>query len=387
MTIQDSVERFEIIQQRLVQSLPGTFRPFFKTLKPPGRAVILTGARGTGKTTYLLGRLNEGHFLYLSADNPLASAYPLYDLIEAVFLRGYEGIYIDEIHYAPSWARDLKAAYDAFPGKTIWASDSSTLALRGGISDISRRFLFVHLPLLSFREFIALTTGIEHPAFDAFDPKPAAAVSKKTNVLKLFREYLDHGFRPMFLEGVTGYASRIMALIEKALSSDVPFLVPQLSEHHLRFMNAVVGYLAVSKVPVLAVNSLSQQWGLGKEKLYRLLEAMESAGVIRIVRIENDRRIHTAGRKMFLYEPSVYGFLGGNIGTLRESYVVGIAVESGRKVYASADETKGDFVIDGRVIEVGGLSKSKKGADFVLRDDLELPHRSALPLWVWGFGY
>ena len=82
--------------------------------------------------------------------------------------------------------------------------------------------------------------------------------------LKATRTMKRNGYRPIFLENAATYSLRLMAMIEKALSSDIPFLVPQLSDNNLRFMNAVVGYLAVSKIPALAVNSLSNQWGLGK---------------------------------------------------------------------------------------------------------------------------
>jgi len=58
--------------------------------------MLITGARGVGKTTWMLSQLSSNHFLYFSADNPIFSAFPLYDLAEAVFMEGYEGILIDE---------------------------------------------------------------------------------------------------------------------------------------------------------------------------------------------------------------------------------------------------------------------------------------------------
>ncbi|WP_041396223.1 hypothetical protein [Gracilinema caldarium] len=68
---------------------------------------------------------------------------------------------------------------------------------------------------------------------------------------------------------------------------------------------------------------------------------------------------------------------------------------SGWNVYASKDETKGDFIIsqfhNGKVIrfllEVGGSKKVKKSADFVIRDDIDLPGLTALPLWLLGMGW
>jgi hypothetical protein len=93
------------------------------------------------------------------------------------------------------------------------------------------------------------------------------------------------------------------------------------------------------------------------------------------------------GGKILLSEPSVYAYFGGDLGTIREAFVMGAALETGRKVFASTDEKRGDLIVDDRVIEVGGKTKPKKGADFVVRDDIDLPVGKAIPMWVWGFEY
>ncbi|RMG03077.1 MAG: ATP-binding protein, partial [Nitrospirae bacterium] len=43
--------------------------------------------------------------------------------------------------------------------------------------------------------------------------------------------------------------------------------------------------------------------------------------------------------------------------------------------------------IDGMKIEVGGRSKKGKSADFVISDELELPVRERIPLWLLGMGW
>ncbi|MEI2421177.1 hypothetical protein V6O07_12965, partial [Arthrospira platensis SPKY2] len=112
---------------------------------------------------------------------------------------------------------------------------------------------------------------------------------------------------------------------------------------------------------------------MSKEKLYQLLDAMEHAHLIRIIRKKNDTKVHSVGSKMLLNEPSVYDFLGGNRGTAREAYVASACIESGHKVWAASKETEYDFLIDNRKVEVGGRKKERKDADFVVRDDIDLP--------------
>lgn len=62
-------------------------------------------------------------------------------------------------------------------------------------------------------------------------------------------------------------------------------------------------------------------------------------------------------------------------------------METGGKVFAFSDDERGDLMVDDRVIEVGSKTKEKKGADFVVRGDIDLPVGKAIPMWVWGFEY
>ncbi|MCK5057390.1 MAG: ATP-binding protein [Candidatus Aminicenantes bacterium] len=387
--MQEIIKRLKSVQNRLLLDLPERLRPFFKTIRTTNRAIIITGARGTGKTTFMLTQLQDKKYFYLSADHPIAATVPLYDLVEAIFLEGYEGVFIDEIHYAVDWSKHLKALYDSFPHKIIWGSDSSSVVMRGGIADLSRRFVYTHIPLLSLREYIYLETGDELQVINPYneDRKNVYKILKKINILKWFRDYMEHGFRPLYTGNIADYQEKVMNTIVKSMTSDIPFLVPQLSQNHFRFMNAVVGHLAVSNIPTLSINSLCKKWGIGKEKLYQLLNAMEQTNVIRLIRKKNDISLYSIGAKIFLYEPSVYGFFDGNIGNIRESYAAGISMESKRKVFASDNEPEYDFLIDKLKIEVGGKKKKSKKADFVLRDGVDIPDGIVIPLWMLGFEY
>jgi hypothetical protein len=75
--------------------------------------------------------------------------------------------------------------------------------------------------------------------------------------------------------------------------------------------------------------------------------------------------------------------------------VASLCADAGWTVEATRDETSGDFVIsrgdDGEQrslkLEVGGASKKRKSADFVIRDDIEFPGTNAIPLWLLGMCY
>ena len=284
-----------------------------------------------------------GTMLYFSADNPTLADEPLYETVKSIFLAGFSGVIIDEVHFARDWSLHLKALFDDFPAHSLWASDSSALVLRSGIGDLSRRFVPIRMPLLSFREFLFLKTGTLHPATDPFI-ETKLPVQPTPEILAAFREYRS------------------------------------------------TGTLAGAAIPRLQVRSLCADWGIGAEKLYQILNVMESVGILRIIRIENDTKAKTAGEKLFFSDPAFYPVLRGNAGTAREALVAALCAESGWLVEAARNEAEGDFVISRNVggvttkltLEVGGASKKIKSADFVIRDDIDFPGRNAIPLWLLG---
>lgn len=381
------IERLERTQERLIASVPARLRPVYDTISLNDRAYLITGSRGVGKTTFLLAKLRSTFGFYFSADNPVTLSVPLYEIAEAAFMKGYETLLIDEVHYAKEWSLHIKALYDSFPNKRIVISDSSSILLRRGLGDLSRRFLVRRIPLLSLREYIYLKTGHLAERFDPFAISPARMTDtvKDLNIMRLYREYLTEGFRPIFLEG--SYTERLWNILEKTIHKDIPFFVPQVAENHLRFMNAVLAHLALSRIPTINVNSLCNKWEMGKRKLYQLLIAMEQIGLIRIIRKKVDRRINSIGAKIFLEEPSIYRLFDGELGNVRECYVATLLQESGKELFASDDEQKADFLVNGLRLEVGGRNKTAKQADYVIKDDIDVPTKNTLPMWCLGFQY
>lgn len=380
----ETIDDLFAIQHRLQAHLPGRLRPLLATTSIRNRGTLVVGPRGTGKTTFLLDKARQGKLLYLSADSPLVSNTGLWELGRLAFQRDFDGIIIDEVHYAPNWSRDLKALYDAYPRKKIIASDSSSVILQKGIADLSRRFVKIQIPLLSFRDYVFLKEGLSLPVIDLLKTDRAAIqrALDQGPVLHWFREYLCGGFRPFFLEG--SYPERQLNIIEKTVFSDIPFLLTQTNENILRLGNAVIGMLATSSIPTLNMESTCRDWNVGKETFYNLLSALESLSLIRIVDYGKSSKSRTKGAKILLADPSHYAVLGGSMGNLRESYVVFELERRFGEVFASKDERKGDFVSHGMLFEVGGRNKKAKSANYVIRDDLEYPSPRQIPLWTMG---
>lgn len=336
--------------------------------------------------------------LYFSADNPRLTALNLYDVIATVFLQGYEGVIIDEVHFARNWSAQLKSLYDDFPDRYVWASDSSTLVLRSGTADLSRRYVFVHMPIMSFREFLYIETGNIYNTINPFEINGSLLpVKPDSSILDLFEKYKAYGTRPFYTEG--DYESRSLAVLDKTINSDVTFFVPQITNDNIRLMSAVVGTLSMSSIPRLQVRSLCADWNVSADKLYQLLDVMEAVGLVRIIRYPNDTKAKSAGAKLFFADPCLYSVLHGNPGNMREAFVTVLLQEVGYTVNACKIETDGDFVITKNVgslklentpaikIEVGGKDKVLKQSDWVIRDNTDYPTDKAIPLWLLAMAW
>jgi hypothetical protein len=246
------------------------------------------------------------------------------------------------------------------------------------------------MPLLSFREYLVLRGLEDFGVHDPFDPDQAwtQALLVAQPVLALFEEYLRAGTRPFFAEGPDSFPTRLLQVVEKTLLADIPDLVPSISQNHFRLMNAILGYLARSPIPVIQVNSLCREWNLGKEKLYSLLHAMEQTGLLKAVRYATDHSVLSVGAKLFLADPALYPALEGKEGNMREAFAAVALEYGGHRVHASRDESSADYIIDGCIaIEVGGPRKKRKNARLVIRDGTDHPAPGILPLWMLGFGW
>ena len=399
--ILEAIEEFKTIMERKIAALPERVRLWtieYSSKKTLPKNMILTGLRGSGKSTFLLYHAihNGKKMLYFSADNPILANENIYNIASQIFLKGYDGVIIDEVHFSREWSRSLKSLYDDFPDRLVWASDSSSIILREGTGDLSRRYVFVHMPFMSFREFLFLETG---NVYDVARPFESAELPVKPDakILSLFEQYKNHGTRPFYTEG--NYEERSLAILEKTLNSDVPFFVPSITHDNLRLMSAVVGTLSQASIPRIQVNSLCADWSVSADKLYQLLEVMNAVGALRIIRFQNDKKAKSAGAKLFLADPCLYSVLRGNLGSKRESFVAGLFQELGFSVYASRNETEGDFVITKNTgnlqlgtnpslkIEVGGRDKVLKKSDWVIRDNMDYPADKVIPMWLLAMGW
>ncbi|MBN1105567.1 MAG: ATP-binding protein [Deltaproteobacteria bacterium] len=370
------------------------------------RLTGIVGARGTGKTTMLLQQLAEleatgKEELYLTADHIRIQANGLYETAAYFFRLGGKRIVIDEVHKYANWQQELKNLYDSFPSAKIIFSGSSTLALQKGKADLSRRVVFYTLPGLSFREYLSFSQGVEWPPVSLSQllkghVELAAKVVEKGPILGHFKDYLDHGAYPFFLEGTAGYVPKLLNVIEKVLYEDIPSAIG-IRMASVPVLKRVLWLLATSQPFTPNIEKMSRDLKVSKEYLYTYLDSLERAGlIIGLLPAETGYRLVRKPSKIYMENTNLLRAVAGDmgmstqVGAVRETFFAHQVRSSGMHITVP---NRGDFLVEGKFLfEIGGKAKKKKQIKeapdaYVVRDDIEVGFERDLPLWLFGFLY
>ena len=197
------------------------------------KLIGIVGARGVGKTTFLLQYLKENDLplnkkLYFSAD--AVDIDTLFDIAYEFHKSGGKLLIIDEIHKYKNFEIELKKIYDMLDLQVLF-SGSSALKLDNSKGDLSRRAILYNMNGLSFREFIKLKTDIDIPVYALEDilknhENIAYEINSKIKPFEFWDEYIKYGYYPFYFENNSSYLLRLKETINTVVEVDIPSIFP-----------------------------------------------------------------------------------------------------------------------------------------------------------------
>lgn len=366
------------------------------------RLISIRGARGVGKTTLMLQYLKLHNIdyktmLYISLDSNYFTRNNLLDFVETFYKQGGQHLFIDEVHKYPQWSNEIKEIYDTYPDLKVVISGSSMLDILNADADISRRCIPYEMQGLSFREYLAMVHKIELPSITLTDllSNPGAfcdKVNASCRPLAYFNDYLKHGYYPFILEGEQEYPIRIDNVVNFIIDVELPQLCG-VEVSNLRKIKALITILA-SAVPLqVDITKISAAIGVARTTLLSYFQVLNRSRLLNLL-YSGDDTIKKMQKpdKIYLENPNIIDVLsltGGNIGTIRETFMVNQLSYMHNIEYAKS----GDLVVDKHyTIEIGGKSKDGKQIanidnSFIAADDTEYAYGNKIPLWAFGFLY
>lgn len=359
------------------------------------RLIAILGARGVGKTTLLLQRIKQyddiEKSLFVTADDIYFSTHSLFDFALEFYQNGGEKLYIDEIHKYNGWSTEIKNIYDQIPQLMVAYTGSSILDLEKGGADLSRRKLEYHMTGLSFREYLAISRGLEIPIHALED-----VLSGKINFpmqterpLALFKEYVQNGFYPFFND--PGYYIRLKSVLNQTLENDIPDFA-QMNISTTQKLKKLL-YIIAQSVPFKPnFSKLARDLDVSRNDIPNLMFYLEKAGVINQLR-DDTKGIKLLGKvdKVYLSNTNLAYAISDrlpDIGNIRESVFFSL-MKATQEVTSSS---VADFCIGKYTFELGGKGKAQKQIEgvenaFIVKDDIEYGHKNIVPLWAFGLTY
>ncbi len=389
------MQRLYEAMYRLLEQAPVKFhRYLYDEIKWDNHMLGIVGPRGVGKTTLMLQHLRESHAadeaLYVSADNLYFTDHSLYDVAEELVRNGGRYFFIDEVHKYPDWSRELKAMYDSLPDLHVYFTGSSVLDIEKGQADLSRRAPKYVLQGLSFREYLAITHGIEAPCLSLDEILAGGPLLPQVeHPLPYFKDYLRRGYYPFGTD--PDFETELEQVIVRTLESDIP----QFAE-----MTAATGRKLLKLMTIIStlapfkpnMTKLASQIQASRNSMEDYLLYMEKAGMIAQLRT-GASGLGALGKaeKIYLDNPNIMYALvgeGQDVGNVRETFFF-----NQMRVRHTVTASKiSDFEIAGATFEVGGKNKTQaqlKGAGrgYVVKDDVEYGHGNVVPIWAFGLTY
>jgi len=384
-------------QQNYFKMYHQTYKRYiFKEINFNSKLIGIVGARGVGKTTFLLQYLQDNPIpiskkLYFSVDN--IDIDSIFDIAYLFSQSGGELLIIDEIHKAKDFEKDLKKIHDMLDLQVIF-SGSSALKLDNSVGDLSRRVVLYSLKGLSFREFIELKEGMVLPAFSLDDilhhhEEIAHELGLKIKPFAHWQAYLTKGYYPFFFAEEETYLYRLKSTINTVVEVDLPSIFPIEYEKIIN-LKKLITLVCLSKPFKLNIKELASKIGISDyQTLYKYMEYLRRGSILHPVRTTSKGdSIFRKPDKLYLANPNLYHAYCNNseMGTIRETFFITM-------FDTITTAKKGDFLVNEKyTFEIGGKNKSFKQIaslpdSYVVSDGIEVGNGNKIPLWLFGFLY
>jgi predicted AAA+ superfamily ATPase len=289
------------------------------------RAVLLSGARRTGKTTIMYQIISElistynispKNILFVSFDHPLLKMYSI-DAMLNVYKQNISGdnniyCFFDEIQYAEDWDKWIKILYDTIPEIKIVATGSASPILKDKATESGLgRWSIVPVPTLSFYEYCNIL-GLEKPDLPKrikptqiylLPQREQADIFMKLSKFQAhFVRYLQvGGFPELALSSDDIYAQRMLRedIVDKAIKRDLPAVygIRNISDIEKIFL-----YLCYKSSKIISIDAISRELnGVSRATVERYIDHLESANLIYI-----SSPINVTGKKILKKQNKIY---------------------------------------------------------------------------------
>jgi len=359
------------------------------------RLVGILGARGVGKTNFLLHFVSlkygtDKSCLYVNLNNLYFSNRTIVSFADEFQKTGGETLVLDQLFKYPNWSEELKYCYDNYPNLKIVFSGSPLMRAEEGETELEGRANVYNLEGFTFREYLNYKTGENFQAYSLQEilsnhVEIAQNIVEKVKPLAFFTDYLHHGYYPFFLEK-RNYLENLLKNINLALEIDISYL-QQIELKYLPKLRKLL-YLIASNAPFQPnISKLSNEIETSRATVMNYLQHLKQADLINLL-YEGDPDQVKKPARVYLQNPNLlYSVARGEINS-DVLYKTFFNCQVGYQ-HKLASCKEGDFLLEEYgIFKIGGKLKHREDASgkfWQTLDMAEVGKDHQIPLWLFGF--
>jgi len=396
------IEQLVNYYHRKVNSVSLKFKRYlYEKINWDARLIGIKGARGVGKTTMLLQRIQENFAnindaFYVSLDDLWFENHNIEELVEFLYTHGVKTLFLDEVHKYRNWPKLLKNLYDNYPELGIVYTGSAMLAIDNSKTDLSRRQTLYTLHGMSLREYLQYEDVCDFQSLTLNEilenhVSVAMRITKDLKILKHFDEYLAKGYYPFYKEAGPDYHTRLREVVKVVVEGDVP-AVENVSFETIDKLKKLLMTIAPNVPLEPNIKRLAEVMETTRDHCLKMLSILERAGMLYLLQEKPKDYKHLVNpQKIYLDNANLMYALSQDVsvGNMRETFFANQLRMAGTLTMPKT----GDFLVDGKYLfEVGGRKKSYEQIkdipdSFLAVDDIETGYGARIPLWLFGFLY
>ena len=362
------------------------------------RLIGIKGARGVGKTSFLLQYAKENfgaenkECLYVNMNHFYFTERTLIDFANEFRMKGGKVLLIDQIYKYPNWSKEIKDCYNNYTDLRIIFSGSSVLRLKEENPDLSGKVVSHNLRGFSFREYLNLMAHKDLPAYSLQDiiqnhRTIAQQICSEVKPLEYLQDYMHHGYYPFFLEK-RNFSENLLKTINMMLEVDV-LSIKQIEQSYLPKLRKLLYLLAYAGPSTPNISQLSNEIKTSRATVMNYMKYLKDARLINMlypttedfpkkpamVYMQNTNLLYPISQAKEGKQPQIETFFCSQV---HKDYKVNMG-SKGAHFWVN---NQYNFKIE------ENKTKIKNKPDFYYAvDGIEIGEENIIPLWLFGFLY
>ena len=387
------MQSFVNIHNNLIERIPSSVRRgLMDDINWNDRLIGIKGARGIGKTTFLLNYARqfagEKSCLYVDLNNLYFSDRTLISFADEFRKTGGKTLLLDQVYKYPAWSEELRYCYDNFKDLQIIFTGSPVMRLKDANPQLLGCVSVYSLDGFSFREYINLSSGQNFQKYSLTEilenhESISRDIVAKVRPLAYFADYLHHGYYPYFMDEPSQYES-MLKTINLVLEIDISYL-QQIEHKYLPKLRKLMYQIACQAPFQPNVSKLSVSVETSRATIMNYLSYLKQARLIHLLYQSNDTSMKKPAH-IYMQNPNL--MFVANFGNTDQSALHKTFFYNQLAYQNIVTQGKtGDFCINGdRCFQIGE-SAGAKGNIVNARDMIEVGKGNVIPLWLFGFLY